>query len=66
MYRTLAQSIREYKKDSLKTPVYIALEVMMECTIPFITAQLVNQIKAGSDFGVLSRYGLVLVIMALL
>lgn len=66
MYRTLAQSIREYKKDSLKTPVYIALEVMMECTIPFITAQLVNQIKAGSDFGVLSRYGLVLVLMALL
>ncbi len=66
MYRTLAQSIREYKKDSLKTPVYIAIEVMMECTIPFITAQLVNQIKAGSDFGVLSRYGLVLVLMALL
>ncbi len=66
MYRTLAQSIREYKKDSLKTPVYIALEVMMECTIPFITAQLVNQIKAGNDFGVLSRYGLVLVLMALL
>lgn len=66
MYKILALSIREYKKDSIRTPLYIALEVMMECTIPFITAQLVNQIKAGSDLSVQAKYGLVLVLMALL
>ena len=38
----------------------------MECIIPFVTANLVNQIKAGCSMDVILRYGLVLVIMAML
>ena len=36
----------------------------MECLIPFIIANLVNQIKAGCEFQVIAVYGLVLVLMA--
>lgn len=64
MYKQLAKSIREFKKDSIKGPVFITLEVLLECTIPFVIAQLVNQIKAGCEFSVIAMYGAVLVVMA--
>ena len=64
MWKTLIQSIREYKKPTILAPVYVTLEVIIECIIPFITALLVNQIKAGCTFGVVVRYGLVLIVLA--
>ena len=64
MLKELAKSIREYKKTSLATPVLVSLEVVMECIIPFIIAELVNQIKAGCEIEVIVKYGLVLVVMA--
>ncbi len=64
MLRELAKSIREYKKPSLMAPAFVSLEVILECIIPFVTAQLVNQIKAGCEFGVIVQYGAALVIMA--
>jgi len=64
--RQLAKSIREYKKLSIITPILISLEVVIECIIPFITANMVNQIKAGSDLNLIIKYGILLVIMAFL
>jgi ATP-binding cassette subfamily B multidrug efflux pump len=64
MIKELGKSIREYKKVSIITPFLVALEVVMECIIPFVIAQLVNQIKAGCELKVIAGYGLVLVIMA--
>lgn len=64
MVKELAKRIREYKKDSIATPLLVSLEVVLECTIPFILAILVNQIKAGCTLGVLMYYGIILVIMA--
>lgn len=64
MIKQLAQSIREYKKASIITPILIIGEVAMECLIPFIIASLVNAIKDGAQFGTLTKYGLVLVAMA--
>lgn len=64
MYKQLAKSIREFKRDSIKAPVFVTLEVLMECTIPFVIAQLVNQIKAGCEFRVIAMYGIILVLMA--
>ena len=63
MYKQLAKSIREFKKVSIKGPVFITLEVLLECTIPFVIAQLVNQIKAGCEFSVIAMYGAILVII---
>ena len=64
MYKILAKSIREFKKPSLMAPILVSFEVIMECIIPFIIAMLVNQIKAGSEYGILVKYGLLLVLMA--
>lgn len=64
MVKELAKSIREYKKTSIATPILVSMEVVMECIIPFIIAELVNQIKAGCDLGVIVGYGLILVVMA--
>ena len=66
MIKVLAKSIREYKKPSLLAPVLVAGEVVMECIIPFLTANLVNEIKAGCGMNVILRYGLILVLMAAL
>ncbi len=66
MIKVLAKSIREYKKPSLLAPVLVAGEVVMECIIPFLTANLVNEIKAGCGMDVILRYGLILVLMAAL
>ena len=64
MIKILSRSIREYKRVSLVTPVLVSLEVVMECVIPFIIAQMVNQIKAGCQLSVIVRYGGALVLMA--
>jgi len=64
MWKTMIKSIREYKKPTILAPVYVTLEVIIECFIPFITALLVNQIKAGCTFDVVVRYGLILIVLA--
>ena len=64
MIKELSKCIREYKKASILTPIFVSLEVVMECIIPFIIARLVNQIKAGCEFRVIAYYGCVLLVMA--
>ena len=64
MYAKLAASIREYKRPSIEAPVYVSLEVVMECLIPFVVASLVNQIRAGCELSSLLKDGGVLVVMA--
>ncbi len=66
MLKVLSKCIREYKQASIKAPVMVSLEVVMECIIPFVIAQLVNRMKAGAGFNEIAMYGLVLVIMATL
>lgn len=66
MVKTLSKSIREYKKDSIMSVVYIIFEVIMECIIPFILANLVNGIRSNIPIEDLFKQGLILVIMAML
>lgn len=62
---TLARSIREFKRPSALTPLLVVGEVVIECTIPFITAQLIDQLNRGAGMDVIVRYSLVLVALAL-
>ena len=64
MLKKLAGCIREYKKDTILTPVFITLEVIMECLIPFITADLVNSIKGGCQLSEIFKHGALLFAMA--
>lgn len=71
MVKRLAGSIREYKRPTVLTLIFIVLEAVIEVFIPFITAELVNKISEGASgsstfgiSGVLGTGGL-LVLMAL-
>lgn len=66
MVKTLLRSVREYKSSSLLAPVFIMAEVIVECIIPFITAKLVNNIQSGCDMNTIVKYGLLLVLMAVI
>lgn len=47
MVKTLLKSVREYKKDSIKTPFIVTGEVILECIIPFVVAKFINKLQAG-------------------
>ena len=66
MIRKLAGSIREYKTTSLLTLLLMVGEVFFEVLIPFITADMVNNIKAGAPMTDILKTGLVLLAMAML
>ena len=59
MIMTLLGQVKQYRRDSILTPVFTALEVLMEVLIPFITASLIDQgIEAGNMTKVLQYGGL--------
>ena len=64
MIKTLAKSVREFKKPAILTLLLMVGEVFIEVLIPFITASLVNSIKAGIEMSGLVKTGLILVLMA--
>ena len=66
MIKKLASCVREYKLPTILTLVFIVGEVFLEVLIPFITADLVNDIKAGIPMSAVVKTGLLLVLMALL
>lgn len=62
----MAACVREYKLPSLLTLLFIVGEAIIETFIPFITADLVNQIQAGADMSVVFKTGGLLILMAVL
>lgn len=66
MLKRLASCVREFKKPTILTLIFIIGEVIIETVIPFITAELVNRIKGGVEMGELLKTGLFLVLMACL
>lgn len=47
MIKRLAGCIREYKRSTILTPVFMVGEVVCECIIPLLTAKLINAIQAS-------------------
>ena len=66
MIKTLARSIREYKKNAILTPILVIVEVVLECIIPFVIANLVNEMQAGCGMDTILHYGIQLLVMAVL
>ena len=64
MITLFKKCIREYKAPSIFTLLSMVGEVAIEVLIPFITANLINEIKAGAALGGIVRQGLILVLMA--
>ena len=45
--KTLLKSVRQFKKPSLITPVFMTVEALCECLIPFFMARMVNEVQAA-------------------
>ena len=44
--KTLLKSVRQYKKETFLTMLFVGLETILECVIPFIMMLLINDIEA--------------------
>ncbi|MGN0385512.1 MAG: ABC transporter ATP-binding protein [Lachnospiraceae bacterium] len=64
MIKKLAGCVGKYKTPTLLTLLFITGEAVIETIIPFMTANLVNEIKAGAGMENILRVGLILVVMA--
>ncbi len=64
MLKRLAGYIKEYRTPTVLTLLFIVAEVIIEVFIPFITANLVNKIKAGAEIDVILKIGALLIVMA--
>lgn len=66
MLKRLLKCVREYKTDSIKAPVYVALEVLMETVIPLMMANLIDKGITNSNMSYITKMGIALVISALI
>lgn len=66
MIKKLAKSIREYKKESILTPIFVSLEVVMEVIIPFLMANLIDKGMYDGNMNEVLKIGLELVGAAML
>ncbi|MBO4220654.1 MAG: ABC transporter ATP-binding protein [Clostridia bacterium] len=64
MIRRLAGCVREFRRPTVLTFLFIVGEVIIECFIPFITADLVNRIKAGATVNEILATGALLIVLA--
>jgi len=64
MVKRLMKSIREYKAPSIKAPVFVSLEVIMEVVIPLLMANLIDQGISGGNMPYIVKMGLVLLLCA--
>lgn len=66
MIKTLAKQIKEFKKDSILSPIYIAAEVILELLLPFIMASMIDD---GVEVGNMKHIvitGLIMLVVAML
>ena len=66
MVKTLFRQIKQYKKVSILTPIFTALEVVMEVAIPFVIAYIIDKGISAGDMGQVYLYGGVMIVMAFL
>ncbi len=64
MLKRLARCIGEYKRPAILTPIFIMGEAIIECLMPFIISNLINDIKDGCGLNDIVRRGLILLLMA--
>ena len=66
MIKTLLAQVKEYRNVSLITPVFTALEVVMEVLIPFVTASIIDKGIEAGDIGQIYFYGGIMLVIAFL
>ena len=65
MVKTLLKSVRQYKRVSIETPLFVTMEVILECTIPLIMSKLIDDMT-GTSMAPILKYGALLLVLATL
>ena len=65
MIKTLAAQIKEFKKDSVLTPIFMILEVLFETMIPFLMASIIDKGVETGDIWHICKVGIAMAILAL-
>ena len=66
MIKTLAKCMGKYKKESIITTIFTAVEVFLEILIPFITASIIDKGIQAGDMRKVGIYGGIMLIIAFL
>lgn len=66
MIKELAKSIGQYKKPTILAPVFVTLEVAMECFIPWYMVIMLDRISADNSMGNILLYGGILLALSFL
>lgn len=66
MIKTLAKCMGKYKKESIITPIFTAVEVFLEILIPFITASIIDKGIQAGDMRKVGIYGGIMLVIAFL
>lgn len=66
MLKVLGAQIKEFKKDSLLTPVFMILEVIMEMIIPLLMASIIDDGVNAGNLNHIYKVGAVMIVMALI
>lgn len=60
--KLLAGSLRENKTNAILSIVFVALEAVCECALPFVMAKLID--SSGVDWNSILLYGAILIVLA--
>ena len=66
MLKKLASYIKEYKKDTILTPIFVVLEVVMEVIIPLLMARIIDVGIQNGDIHYILEMGILLIVSAIL
>ena len=66
MLKKLASYVKEYKKDSILTPIFVILEVVMEVIIPLLMARIIDVGIQNGDVHYILEMGVLLIVSAIL
>ena len=64
MLKTLGAQVKEYKKDSILTPIFMILEVVMEMIIPLLMASIIDDGVNQGNISHIYQIGILMVIAA--
>jgi ATP-binding cassette subfamily B protein len=64
LIKTLAKSLRGYKKATILTPLIVAVEVVFEVLVPMVMAQLIDKGIEPGNLNEIIRIGLILIAFA--
>lgn len=66
MIKRLSKCVREYKKDTILTPVLTMMEIVMEVVIPLVMVRLIDYGVDAGNMGAIVKYGIILLVCAFL